>query len=252
MRKEKHAWCVVAVILAIMTTGCNPTGTIPETKREAVIQPAAEDKPAKSPAPAVGSVEKKDEPAVAPAPRKRAPKAASLRVAYVPIDISASFNASATGGAEGLDGYGNAYPAGKLPQDGKSLKPGSPPFDLPDFTKAGKNVLTAAGQTLKVADGKYSALYVLAAATGGDQKSKLILGYAEQKADAAFKISDWCGKPAFGEVQVASYERVSGENETAQCKLYIQKIVLDPAKNLGGITLPTNKKIHIFAMTLAK
>jgi len=251
-RKKRIIWCVAASILAIIVAGCKPAATTPDVRREAGPAPAVEKTPAESAAPAVGAVDKKGEAEPAPTPAETGPKVESTKVAYVPIDISASFNASATRGAEGLDGYGNVYPADKLPRNGQGLKPGSPPFDLPDFTKIEKNVVTAAGQTLKTPDGKYSALYVLAVATDGDQESKLLLGYGQQKVEAAFKISDWCRKPKFGEVQAASYARVSGENETARCKLYIQKVALDPAKNLSSITLPVNERIHIFAMTLAR
>jgi len=251
----KHLWCLAAV-LALAICGCNLLEPSAEAPPETAVEPAKTPPVGDSTASAARPVEKKDAVTAAPDEIKRRSrvevkddaKVETKKVAYVPVDISAAFNTGATGGKKGFDGYGNAYPAAKL----SALKPTSPPFDLPDFTKVEKNVLTATGQKLNVPPGKYSALHVLAAAANGDQESKVTLGYADKAAEVAFKISDWCRKPSFGELLAASFDRVSGEHEGARCKLYVQKIALDPTKDLHSITVPANERIHIFAMTLAR
>ena len=259
-RNQACLYCVVAVISALVMAGCMPrddspdVGKVPaETPSEAPEVGAAPDPaPIESPAPDVVVDDKKEE-APPPAPEKKQPDVvAKEETAYVPVDISAAFNATATGGDRGFDGWGNAYPAEKLPSGEKKFGASPVVFDLPDFTEAENNIVTAAGQPLKVPPGKYIALYLLAAATQGNQQAGLVLTYGDEEDVAALKITDWCRRPAFGEVQAGAWPRVSGENEDAECRLHMRRIALDPAKELSSITLPTSKLIHVFAMTLAK
>jgi len=264
---KQYRWCAMAVVL-ILVSGC--TGT--ESQSSGMQT--------KSAVPAVGAVENKVEtpprtvvkvaeakPAApkpetpkpeAPkpeAPKPEAPKPATppkpevKALEYTAVDLAAALNANAAGGETGLDGWGNRYPADKLPTGTKPLS--SVQFNLPDF-KAEKNVVTADGQTLKVDQpGKYSTLFVLAAATNGSQQTTIELSYGDAKTDAVLKVSDWCAKASFGEVEAITVPRV-GENETVDCRVFIQKIALDPAKDLTAITLPKSDDLHIFAMTLAK
>ena len=256
--RKRHLWWAAAGIALLAISGCNLFGTSADVTDE-------------SPASGVGAVDNKtgppepdakdtpkpedDKPEAKPEPKieeKRDTKADRKKETFVPIDISSAFNASATSSEEGLDGWGNAYPADKLPSGKVSFNSTPVRFALPKYAKLDKNIATADGQEIKIRAGKYRALYVLAAATNGVQEAKLVLAAGKEKTRATLKVSDWCDKPAAGEIQAASFARISGENETAQCKLYIQRIALDPSDKLSGITLPINKDIHIFAMTLAK
>lgn len=260
-RNQACLYCVVALTSALVMAGCmQPQAESPDVGKTPAEAPSEDTKvgavskppPPESTAPDAPVDDKKKGALPAPPEKKQPDVVAKKETAYVPVDISAAFNASATGGERGFDGWGNAYPADKLPSGKKKFGASPVVFDLPDFTKAEKNIVTAAGQPLKVPPGKYIALYLLAAATQGNQQAGLVLTYGAQEAVVALKITDWCRRPAFGEVQVAAWPRVSGENEDAECKLHVQKIALDPAKELSSITLPTSKLIHVFAMTLAK
>ena len=248
---KQFVWCAI-IVSVLVVSGC--TESQPQTK---------------SAVPSVGAVEKKVEPPQRPvvkvaeppklkveAPKVEAPKVEvpapkpeAKAPEYTAVDLTAAFNASAVGGETGFDGWGNRYPADKLPSGTKPL--GSVQFNLPDF-KAEKNVVTADGQTLKVDQpGKYKTLFVLATATNDAQQATIQLSYGDQKADAALKISDWCAKASFGEVEAVTVPRL-GENEAVDCRLFIQNIAIDAGKDLTAITLPKNKDLHIFAMTLAK
>ncbi|NQT18476.1 MAG: hypothetical protein HQ592_02135 [Planctomycetes bacterium] len=254
-------YCLATVIIVLAIAGCLPRSepssdeqqpnvgavTQPETAESSVSDASVDDNKIEAPPEPV-----KKKPADTEAQEKPANAGTKKKATYVPVDLSAAFNASATAGDNGFDGYGNAYPADKLPHGRKNFGASPVVFELPDVSDTEKNVVTASGQTLKIAPGNYTALHLIAAATDGDQKAGLVLTYGDEDAVAALKISDWCGKPAFGEIQIASWPRVSGENEDAQCKLYIQKIAVDPAKKLSSITLPKSELIHMFALTLEK
>ena len=260
---KQCVWCAM-VVVALLVSGCREP------------QPGAEPKSA---VPAVGAVEKKVEPSQRPvvkvaepstprvetpkveAPKVETPKVETPKVQtpapkveakapeYTAVDLTAAFNANAVGGETGFDGWGNHYPADKLPSGTKPL--GSVQFNLPDF-KAEKNVVTTDGQTLKVDQpGKYKTLFVLATATNGAQQATIQLSYGDTKADAALKVSDWCAKASFGEVEAVTVPR-TGENEARDCTIFIQKIAIDATKDLTAITLPKNEDLHVFAMTLAK
>ena len=244
---KKYVWCAVAAI-AVLAAGCASTGTQPG-------------EPIKSAVPAVSGVDTKVQqtPTVvevtkveAPKPKEEpapTPKAEPKATEATAVDISAAFNANAVGGEDGIDGWGDMYPADKMPTGNKAFGAG-PMFSMPDF-KAEKNVVTADGQTLTVPAGKYATLFVLAAATNGAQESPMQLAYGDAKVDATLKISDWCANAAFGETEAVTLAR-AGKNEVIDCKLFIQKIAIDATKDLTAITLPKNKDVHIFAMTLAK
>ena len=180
------------------------------------------------------------------------------KMTFETVDISALYNASAVGGEKGIDGHGNAYPADKLPR-GKAVSfggdlPEGLVFSMPNYQEAEKNVITADGQTIKVSADTYCAIFLLTAATNSSQMARMKLGYvgAAAGADEMLKVSDWCGAPKFGEIEAAKYDRVSGENEAAKCRLFVQVVVLEADKKLEAITLPVNANMLIFAVTLAK
>jgi len=258
---DRVLWLVVGVLIAAVC-GCIqwgagreatvPTEEAPKVGAVEVKTPAVEAKEPEAPEPA----EPKVEPVPEPPPAKPKVDITTKKMTFKPLDISVFFNASAVSGEEGLDGWGNAYPADKLPSGEKVAFEGELPkglvFTLPDYQQAEKNVLTADGQTIKVPADTYTAIFLLAAATNGTQQSRMKLIYDGSEASRMLRISDWCGKATFGEIEAGAYPRVSGENEEAECKLYVQALILDPDKKLEAITLPVNKNIHIFAMTLAQ
>jgi len=204
---------------------------------------------AETPAAEVDADVKTPEPK-APEPKPEAKAADTKTAEYTAVDISAAFNATAVGGDDGLDGYGSTYPVDALPTGSKTFEQGIV-FNLPDYKAAEKNVVTAAGQTVSVTAGKYTTLYVLASATNGLQDEALQLAYGDAKAEVRLRISDWCSNASAGETEAGKFAR-AGKNEAIDCKLFIQKISLDATRDLTAITLPANKEIHIFAMTLAK
>jgi len=242
--QRKLAVCGIAAIMCLAFAGCEPA-----QKDEAP--------------PVVGMVETpkvetpKVETPVVETPKVETPKVEvkpDAKAEFLPVDMAGALNANAVGGEEGLDGYGNAYPADQVPTGAKKFASANTPaeltFNMPDF-KAESNVATAAGQTIAVTAGKYSALYLVTVATNNAQEAALTLTYGTEKLDVPLKVSDWCASPDQHETQAGAWQRAGG-NEAAECKLFVQKIALDAAKELNSITLPTNKDIHIFAMTLAK
>lgn len=194
-----------------------------------------------------------DESAVVPA---RASSQDSVIVDLTKFFNNKAFEAQAdqTGG---FDGWGNAYIAEKMPRtrggrrvyvDGGTRVT----FAVAGPKAAGANNISANGETIEVKPGSYSTLYVVGSATGGNAQVDLSIEYDSGGKTARLKLTDWCGEAAFGEAVYAEFDQrmTPAEPESKACRIWIQKIPLDGTSELKSITLPTNRDVHIFAMTL--
>lgn len=191
-----------------------------------------------------------------------------LQVAAVPlfqppaavkqVDISSAFNqdgisTAANPGDGNLDNVGWSLAAEVMPPSGKVTKLAGVDFQMPDYTDGKLNNIEARGQELKVPTGQYHALYMLALAHNGGQRSKLTINYADGSTQVVdLMVSDWCGGPDYGEgVAIEMPYRYDRKGKSAPaCRLFRLWWNLDPAKTLTSITLPDNPNIHVFAISL--
>jgi len=269
-----RSWTVVVLlVLSVAFVGC-PSGPAKKTgkgtveiKVPTVVTPKVTPPKPKVTAPKP-KVEAPKPKVTAPNPKVAAPKAAlkQLKPGLTAVDITALFNSDAiTDEADrndaDLDEWKQSFPAENLPKAGtfepKDVKTA---FTFPDPAKGKKNNVACAGQTLPLA-GKAKALHLLVTATDGNQEDKITINYANASVQADLKVTDWCGKAAFGEkAGVASAERVAvdagGQNvrtkEKKPCTLWVVSIPLDAKRDLKSVKLPYNSLVHIFAVTLAQ
>ncbi len=119
------------------------------------------------------------------APRISLEKTHSQPVA-LSYDLAVASNDDTKVSGGGFDGAGNALPAEMLPATinyhGVEFKLEPAKTDVP-------NAVVAKGQTIALPTGRFNRVYVLAAATGGDQMATFQVG--AQKVD--LKIQDWSG-----------------------------------------------------------
>jgi alpha-mannosidase len=142
-------------------------------------------------------------------------------------------------------------------------------FRMGSTTDGAKNALTTKGQTIRLPDGTYNKLYILAAATH-DTTGELSIG--RQKIQLGFqawtgyigqhygrKLTDHDTKvtaitPAFVKgddiAWYASHCHSPKGNESYQYS-YLYKYAIPIPKGAKSITLPRNEAIKIFAMTVA-
>ncbi len=173
------------------------------------------------------------------------------------VSLSSSFNAhgmygdgstfSATGG---LDGGGFAYSATtlgtRLSNQGTSYAFGS---------ATGNNAVNAAGQTISLTAGNYSALTFLGAASNGSQTGTFTVDYSDGTQQTFTQtLSDWtAGSTAAGEMVAStmSYrDKYDGTKDTRSIYLYKYTFLLNAAKTVSGLTLPNNTSIHLLAVDL--
>jgi len=191
------------------------------------------------------------------------PLAKASAIECVTLDLTKHFNndgiSSDTNRRDSdFDEYRQSYAAELLPEPGPiSAHRGIPglKFVIPEKKDGAKNNVAADGQTIDVPPAEFNRLYVLGATTEGAQKGKLKLIYEKAEKDVELKLSDWCSPAQFGEMQAISMGHRHNwqfADEEAQCSMWIQTIDIDPSKPLRALVLPKNRKIHVFAMTLAR
>lgn len=259
---------------AKVTKPVEPEPAPPEVKKvtEPVKQPAADPtKVAVRPMtvkPAIPKpVVKKPE---VPKPAVPKPTPAAVLARVIPegtctmVDLTKLFNndgiSSATNKRDGdIDTYKQSFCAELLPKEGKVNPVKELPelsFLFPSSADGAKNNVSCAGQKIGLAGVSGKALYLLGTAVNGSQTGELTLGYGERTEKASFTMADWCAKekPAEAMVGYKLEQRHDwrGQLETITCWLWVCKVNLDPEAKLAAVALPDNKKIHLFALSLAK
>ncbi len=101
-------------------------------------------------------------------------------------DLAVASNDDTKTSGGGFDGKGNAMPAEMLPAriDYHDVQ-----FDLAAAKTGVPNAVVARGQTIELPTGHHNRVYILAAATGGDQSGTFRLG----SRSVSLKIQDWGG-----------------------------------------------------------
>lgn len=175
-----------------------------------------------------------------------------------------SWRANATDGNFDLPGRrsGDSFIADLLPKAGAAVAvPGNPAvtFRFPDKDDRRRNNAVCDGQRLHLPEDQqagWTAAWFLGACHDGAQRAAVTFQY-EKGADGKgeLRLADWCAKPAADEIDVlrtAARHLDDGSEEKIDCGLAAWRIPLDPARKLLSITLPQEKRMHVFALTLTR
>jgi alpha-mannosidase len=177
--------------------------------------------------------------------------------------------------AGGFDGKGNALPAEMLP---KEIVFNNVHFELAQAATGIPNAITAAGQTIKLPAGHANRVYLLAAATDGDQTATFAVG--DKKTDLTIQnwggfIGQWDNRTwslndfahdHYGEMTgltpgfikradlawyASHHHNAEGENQ-AYSYSYLFGYSIDIPPSATTLTLPSNDKIRILAISVAE
>jgi hypothetical protein len=121
---------------------------------------------------------------------------------------------------------------------------------------ASNNVI-ARNQTIAVPPGRYAKLRMLGAGGGGNVRATATATYADGSTGAVLiEISNWTGAPFYNEAEILRTRRRHGppptNGDAANAAIYHQVTPLDPAKELVSLRLPSNSRLHFFALSLEK
>jgi len=153
---------------------------------------------------------------------------------------------------------GSVFPAENLPATGSKFSFDGIHFLFPSKERGDLNNVACEGQRIDVPPARYKALHIIGTSENGSFRDSLQLAYKEGPAEAELTLRDWCQKPAAGD-RVAfeapcrytwSPQKRGMIREEIQPRIWRQTIPLDPAKTLEALTLPYNRRMHVFAATL--
>ncbi len=180
------------------------------------------------------------------------------------VNLASFYNATgiATDGTTspatgGVDGGGYTYSANLLNDlgTGEDIAVGPSQFHLgaPNVP----NVVYAAGQTIPLPTGVYTQLKVLGTGVEGDQAGQTFtVNYANGTSQTVHQgFSDWYAGPGNQDESAAvimSYRNDSaGAQSSGPLYLYLYTFPLQPFQPIKSITLPSNRDLVLFSITLA-
>ncbi len=158
----------------------------------------------------------------------------------------------------GADGGGYAFSANVLNDlgaAGEEIAVGPSRFHLAAADVP--NMVYAAGQTVSLPAGAYAELKMLGVGVQGDQTAQLFLVQYEDGSSNLFKqgFSDWFS-PAENPnesiaVKMAYRNGSNGTPGGGPLNMYLYTLKLSPTKRVKSITLPNNRDVLLFSITLA-
>ncbi|MGE5598550.1 MAG: GH39 family glycosyl hydrolase [Bacteroidota bacterium] len=152
-----------------------------------------------------------------------------------------------------LDGT-NCYPAEDFPRAAKVSLLGVD-FLMPPLQNGYENMLCAGGEKIKIPEGRYRRLCLLAFAVNGDRKGPLTLGYADgATAQQELKVTDWCEEPRYGEVPILRFthrHNAGGDIGPAPCIFFLE-VPVNAEKVLTMVELPKIPDLYFVAMSLVR
>jgi len=110
------------------------------------------------------------------------------------------------------------------------------------------------GQRLLIPTGQYSTIWLLGASEQGNYQQPVTLEYADGTRERLdLGLSDWCQLARYGEAAQLEFPQrrgAGGAVERITCRMFLQRIDVDPARELTTIGLPDRETMHLFAITL--
>ncbi len=173
------------------------------------------------------------------------------------MDLSSEFNLNGiysdgtTYTTGGLDGVGYSYSANLLKPS--RVYSGT----LFDFGPANQlDAVGSSGQTISLPSGQYASLMLFATGVEGNQASQTLTVTYTDGTSTKFvqSFSDWFTPQKYPResegVAMAYRDFDNGTKDQRTFNLYSYKLVLNSAKTVQSITLPSNSKVAVLAATL--
>lgn len=174
----------------------------------------------------------------------------------LPVNLASAYNLTANykKGSRfepnaGADGGGYAFAQEMIGQEqvGAEVVFRLRPANAPD---------AVTGKKIDLPPGRYSGIRLLATAVEGNQtRQQFTMHYTDGTSSTITQsLSDWAGSARFrGESPAVDLPyRITGDGSTDAnpFHLYAYSLPVDPAKELRGLSLPANRNVVVFAVTL--
>lgn len=120
-------------------------------------------------------------------------------------------------------------------------------FDFPQVGPDRFDNMSCQGQNINVKPAHYAKIHLLVCSEWGECIEKMTLHYEQHDEVIELKISDWIEKkPKFAEQIYLRLPNSQGH----EARLYHQTIDLKPEMVLKGVTFPSYRNLHVFAMSV--
>jgi len=184
-----------------------------------------------------------------------------------PVDLSSMYNNRGFAmkpGDSNLDGSGSGYPANSLPPSNFIYNGIN--FTFPTYQKSGNDNVLAIGQTVKVPQGRYFSVQMMASSENGLASGFINAKYSDNSTSSSpVLVPAWWSwpYPAGGDIILPYYYTHSALSYNRS--MFFQTINwLDPTKELVSLTLPNvtrgsnsgpggaaiNTRLHIFSLSM--
>jgi len=175
----------------------------------------------------------------------------NISFAQTSNEVGAAADGATFSSAGGLGGTGMSFSATLL---GGTLIASGATFTF--GATGSNNAIRAIGQPIALAPGNYTDLYLLAAATNGNQPNQTFtVTYADGSSQSFTRsISDWTSSQNYTGETIAktmSYrDQYNGTALAGTCYLYRYDLALDPTRTVAYLTLPNNSNVNLLGVTL--
>ncbi len=155
------------------------------------------------------------------------------------------------------DGAGWDFPAEELPDSNRDfifMGQAKIKYKFGPKEDGQNNNVECIGQTLKIPNGRYTKMHILAAMHNGSSKVDFTLRYTDGTSESVkTAYSDWWGgKPVFNDEPaiVTSYHHEKAGIRQPGVAIFSQTITVDPKRILNGLVTPNDPRLHLFAISL--
>jgi predicted alpha-1,2-mannosidase len=153
-----------------------------------------------------------------------------------------------------FDGSGWSFAANLMPAAGPATV-GGVPYQAPSTAGSDPNFVEADGQALVMPEGRYAVAHVLGATHNGDVDTKATVTYADgSTATVPLRLTDWAGGGSFGNAKAIpmAYRLKAGQGQDGPpVNIWGTDLALDASKTVQAISLPSDSRIELYAITLA-
>ena len=180
--------------------------------------------------------------------------------AFCPLDLGRDYNhdgvATLAATDQGnFDDSGWSYAANLLPAAGPTTI-GGIPYAAPSTAGTDANFVEAQGQSLALPEGGWATAYVLGATHNGNVDTAATVTYSDGSSQTLpLRLTDWAGGPAFEntkEIAMPYRIRAGQGQDGPPVAIFGTRLALDPAKTPRSIALPGDRRMEIYALTLAR
>jgi predicted alpha-1,2-mannosidase len=189
----------------------------------------------------------------------RSGRCASTSGGSCAVDLSRDYNhdgvATLDNPSQGnFDDSGWSYAANLMPSAGETTI-GGVPYQAPSTAGTDPNFVEARGQAIVLPEGSYSVAHVLGATHNGDVDTQVTVTYSDgSTAQVPLQLTDWAGGGSFGNRRAIAmpYRLKAGQGQDGPpVNIWGTDLPLDAAKTVQAISLPSDSRVEVYAITLA-